>query len=285
VILAASNQARRDKEAAMIAVIGAAGNVGGKVTEPELFWGLRGGGGNFGIATAFSYRLHPVGPIVLGGPIFWPLADAPEVLGFLRDLAPQAPDELGIVMTLRPAPPLPSLPPELHRTPVLGLMLVWAGDPAEGQTAIAPLRRIGKPVADLVRPAPYLFVQSTLDAGNPHGMPYWRSQRVQELSDDVIDRLVGLVDSITSPLSYVAGFAMSGAVTRVDADATAVASATSATRSASSRAGRRPTPTASATWPGCARAGRGCGRTAPGCTRTSSPTRAPPASRTPTVSA
>jgi hypothetical protein len=145
------------------------------------------------------------------------------VLGFLRDFAPQAPDELGIVMTLRLAPPLPSLPPELHRTPVLGLMLVRAGDPAEGQTAIAPLRRIGKPVADLVRPAPYLFVQSTLDAGNPHGMHYyWRSQRVQELSDDVSDRLVGLVDSITSPLSYVAGFAMSGAVTRVDADATAV---------------------------------------------------------------
>ena len=69
-------------------------------TEPELFWGLRGGGGNFGIATAFEYRLHPVGPIVLGGPIFWPLADAPAVLRFLRDFAPEAPDELGITIAL-----------------------------------------------------------------------------------------------------------------------------------------------------------------------------------------
>jgi FAD/FMN-containing dehydrogenase len=192
-------------------------------TEPELFWGLRGGGGNFGIATAFTYRLHPVGPVVLGGPIFWPLADAPEVLGLVRDFAPQAPDELGIVLTLRLAPPNPMLPPQVQGTPVVGLMLVWAGDPAEGQAAIAPLRRVGTPLADLVRPAPYLFVQSSLDAANPHGMHYyWRSQRVPDLSDTVIDRLTGLVEEITSPLSYVAGFAMSGAVTRVDADATAV---------------------------------------------------------------
>ena len=102
-------------------------------------------------------------------------------------------------------------------------MLVWAGDPAAGEAAIAPLRRIGTPLADLVRPVPYLFVQSSLDAGNPHGMHYyWRSQRVPDLGDEVVDRLAGLVDTITSPLSYVAGFAMSGAVGRVDADATAV---------------------------------------------------------------
>ena len=79
-------------------------------TEPDLFWGLRGGGGNFGIATAFNYQLHPVGPIVLGGPIFWPLADAPAVLRFLRDYAPGAPDELGITIALRRAPPMPFLP-------------------------------------------------------------------------------------------------------------------------------------------------------------------------------
>ncbi|HET9005518.1 MAG TPA: BBE domain-containing protein, partial [Actinomycetes bacterium] len=189
----------------------------------DLFWGLRGGGGNFGVATAFTYRLHPVGPVVLGGPIFWPLADAHEVLGFLRDVHARAPDELGVVLTLRLAPPNPALPPELHGTPVVGLMLVWTGDPAAGQAAIAPLRRIGTPLADLVRQVPYLFVQSSLDAGNPHGMhSYWRSQRVPELGDEVVDRLAGLVDTITSPLSYVAGFAMSGALTRVDADATAV---------------------------------------------------------------
>jgi hypothetical protein len=81
-------------------------------TEPELFWGLRGGGGNFGIATAFEYRLHQVGPLLLCGPIFWPLADAPEVLRFLRDFAPQAPDELGLVLFARLAPPGPLVAPE-----------------------------------------------------------------------------------------------------------------------------------------------------------------------------
>jgi FAD/FMN-containing dehydrogenase len=192
-------------------------------TEPELFWGLRGGGGNFGVATAFTYRLHQVGPMVLGGPIFWPLEAAAEVLGAVRELVPSAPDELGIVLFLRLAPPNPALPPGLPGTPVLGLNLVWAGDPAGGQAAIAPWRRIGRPLADLVRPAPYLFVQSSLDAGNPHGLHYhWRSQRVPDLTGAVVDRLAGLAGSLTSPMSYVAGFAMSGAVTRVDADATAV---------------------------------------------------------------
>jgi FAD/FMN-containing dehydrogenase len=192
-------------------------------TEPELFWGLRGGGGNFGVATAFTYRLHRLGPMVLGGPILWPLDAAAEVLGAVRELAPSAPDELGIVLFLRLAPPNPALPPELPGTPVVGLNLVWAGDPAEGQGAIAPWRRIGRPLADLVRPAPYLLVQSSLDAGNPHGLHYhWRSQRVPDLTGAVVDRLAGLAGSITSRMSYIAGFAMSGAVTRVDADATAV---------------------------------------------------------------
>ena len=191
--------------------------------EPELFWGLRGGGGNFGIATAFEYRLHPVGPLVLGGPIFWPLADAPEVLRFLRDFAPEAPDELGIALTARLAPPAPFLPPEQYGKPVVGLVPVWAGDVAEGEKALAPLRRLASPIADAVRPVPYLFIQSLFDAGNLHGTHYyWRSQRLPDLSDDVIDALLGRVESITSPLSHVVGFAVGGAVSRVPADATAV---------------------------------------------------------------
>ena len=192
-------------------------------TEPELFWGLRGGGGNFGIATAFEYRLHPVGPVLLCGPVLWPLADAPEVLRFLRDFAPTAPDELGMVMFARLAPPGPLVPPEQVGRPVLGLTLSWVGDPADGQRATAPLRRVGTPVADHVRPLPYLFLQSMVDAGNQHGMHwYWRSQRVPELADDVIDVICGLTDTITSPLSYVAGFAMGGTAGRVDPGATAV---------------------------------------------------------------
>jgi FAD/FMN-containing dehydrogenase len=192
-------------------------------TEPELFWGLRGGGGNFGIATAFEYRLHPVGPVLLCGPIFWPLADAPEVLRVLRDYAPQAPDELGMVLFARLAPPGPLVPPEHYGRPVLGLTLTWAGDPATGQRAIAPLRRAGRPIADHVRPLPYLFLQSMVDGGNQHGMHwYWRSQRVPELTDEVIDVVCGLTDTITSPLSYTAGFVMGGTAGQVDPEATAV---------------------------------------------------------------
>jgi FAD/FMN-containing dehydrogenase len=192
-------------------------------TEPELFWGLRGGGGNFGIVTAFEYRLHPVGPMVLGGPIFWPLADAPEVLRFLRGFAPEAPDELGITIAARLAPPMPFLPAEQYGKPILALILVWAGDLAEGQKAIQPLRGVGKPIADVVRPVPYVAVQTMLDAGAPHGMHYyWKSHRIPELSDQVVEAIVGGVESITSPLSQIGGWAVGGAVSRVDPQATAV---------------------------------------------------------------
>jgi FAD/FMN-containing dehydrogenase len=191
-------------------------------TEPELLGGLR-GGGNFGIATALEYRLHPVGPMVLGGPVFWPLADAPEVLGFLREFAPQAPDELGMAFFARLAPPGPLVSPQHYGRPVLGLVAVWAGDPGEGRRAVAPLRRIGRPLADNLRPLPYLFLQSMVDGGNQHGMHwYWRSQRVPDLAGDVVDAICGLTDTISSPLSYTAGFAMGGAAGRVDPDATAV---------------------------------------------------------------
>lgn len=192
-------------------------------TEPELFWGLRGGGGNFGIVTAFEYQLHSVGPLVLGGPIFWPLSDAPQVLRFLRDFAPEAPDELGITIAARLAPPMPFLPREQYGKPILGLVLVWAGDPTEGQKAITPLRQIGAPIAELVRPVPYLSIQSMLDGGAPHGMHYyWKSHRVPLLSDDVIDVIVSCVESITSPFSQIGGWAVGGTASRVDSEATAV---------------------------------------------------------------
>jgi len=192
-------------------------------TEPELFWGLRGGGGNFGIATAFEYRLHPVGPVVLGGPIAWPLEQAGEVFRFLRDYAPEAPDELGIVFSTRMAPPAPFVPPDQFGKPVVMVVPVWAGHVAEGQKAIAPLRRLGTPIADFVRPAPYLSVQSLMDAGNPHGMHYyWRSQRLPTPTDDVLDAMTAQTKAIEAPLSYVAGFAVGGAVTRVHPEAMAV---------------------------------------------------------------
>jgi hypothetical protein len=118
---------------------------------------------------------------------------------------------------------MPFLPPEEYGKPVVGLVLVWAGDVSEGQKAIAPLREIASPIADVVRPVPYLSIQSMLDGGAPHGMHYyWKSHRLPNLSDKVIDVLVRRVESITSPFSQVSGWAVGGAVSRVDPDATAV---------------------------------------------------------------
>jgi FAD/FMN-containing dehydrogenase len=191
--------------------------------ESDLFWGLRGGGGNFGIATTLEYRLHPVGPIVLGGPVFWPIADAPAVLRYLRDFCPGAPDELGITIALRLAPPMPFLPPDQYGKPVLALILVWAGDPKEGAHALSGLRGIGSPIADVVRPVPYVALQSMLDGGAAHGIHYyWKSHRLPVLNDQVIDTLIGRVGCITSPLSQIGGWAVGGAVGRVSAEATAV---------------------------------------------------------------
>jgi FAD binding domain/Berberine and berberine like len=192
-------------------------------SEPELLWGLRGGGGNFGIATAFEYRLHPVGPMVLGGPIAWPLEDGPAVLKAMGEFAASAPDELGISPAISPAPPAPFVPMERIGQPMVALILVWSGDPAEGERAIAPLRAIGTPFADAVRPIPYLFIQSMLDGGAPHGRHYyWKSHRLPEINDRVIEVMMERVAAASAPFWQMNGWAVGGAVTSVDADATAV---------------------------------------------------------------
>ena len=192
-------------------------------TDPELLWGLRGGGGNFGVVTAFEYDVHPVGPIVLGGPIFWPLDQAPQVLRFLRDFAPDAPDELGIAIVANLAAPMPFLPPESYGTPVFGLLPVWSGEIAAGQRVLAPLRAVGTPLGEMIRPVPYRALQSLLDGSAPPGNPaYWKSHRLPVLSDAVIDTIVSLAGSITTPLSLLNGWVIGGAVSRVAPEATAV---------------------------------------------------------------
>ena len=191
--------------------------------DPDLLWGLRGGGGNFGIVTAFEYDLHAVGPMVLGGPIFWPVEQAADVLRFLREFGPSAPDELGVAIIAMLAPPMPFLPAERYDTPVLGLLPVWCGDLAEGARVLAPLRNLGTPIGDMIRPVPYRSVQSLLDVSAAPGNPsYWRSHRLPDLSDDAIDVITGAVASITSPLSLLNGWLVGGAVSRVAPDATAV---------------------------------------------------------------
>jgi FAD/FMN-containing dehydrogenase len=188
----------------------------------DLFWGLRGGGGNFGIVTSFEYRLHAVGPTVLAGVILHPAARAREVLSFYRDYIASAPDELMTIVVLRMAPPAPFLPEEVHGQPVVIIAVCWAGPVEEGVRAVAPLRRFGEPLADLIRPTPYASHQALLDPSVPHGLGYyWKSEYLRPLSDALIDTLVAHAWRVPTPESYAAVFHMGGAVGREDPDGSA----------------------------------------------------------------
>jgi FAD/FMN-containing dehydrogenase len=190
--------------------------------DEDLLWGLRGGGGNFGIVTSFEYRLHPVGPVVLAGPLYYALEDGPEVLRHYRDVIATAPDELTTIVNLRPAPPLPVLPEELHGRPVVAIGACWAGRPEDGEAALAPLRAFGRPLVDLIAPRPYVELQRMFDSAVPHGWHYyWKSWEVPPLTDATIDTLVEQASRITSPRSYIIVFQLGGAMARVGEHETA----------------------------------------------------------------
>jgi FAD/FMN-containing dehydrogenase len=189
---------------------------------PDLFWAIRGGGGNFGIVTSFEYRLHPVGPLVLAGPIFHALEDAPDVLRFYRDFIADAPDELTTIFNLRRAPPLPLLPAEVHGRMVAIVMVCYTGTVAEGEIILGPLRAFGSPLADAIAARPYTELQSMFDATVPHGWHYyWKSSELPPLSDGAIEILVEHTAVQTSPLSYCVTFQLGGAVSRFSAKETA----------------------------------------------------------------
>ena len=188
----------------------------------DLFWGLRGGGGNFGIVTSFEYRLHPVGPKVLAGVILHPAAKAREVLDFYRDYVASAPDELMTIVVLRKAPPAPFLPAEVHGQPVVIIAVCYAGSVEEGERVVAPLRRSGEPLVDLIQPTPYVSHQSLIDAGVPHGLNYyWKSEYLPPLSDALIATLTEHAWRVATPASYSALFHMGGAVAREDSEGSA----------------------------------------------------------------
>jgi FAD/FMN-containing dehydrogenase len=193
-----------------------------KTEHEDLFWGLRGGGGNFGIATSFEYQLQPIGPTVLGGMLLHPMKDAPEFLRFYRDFIADAPDELAVAPILRLAPPAPFLPEEVHGKPVVCVIVLYAGSMEEGEKLIAPLRQYGTPLVDGIGPKPFRMLQSLLDASAQPGWQYYvKSEFLPSLSDEVIDTLVEHALKITSPQSVIAGFHLGGAVSRIDEDATA----------------------------------------------------------------
>lgn len=189
---------------------------------PDLFWGLRGGGGNFGIVTEFEFRLHPVGPTVLAGPVFWPMEKSPEVLRFYRDWIADAPDDLMTIVIHRKAPALPFVPPELHGRLVVAVACCYAGPVDEGEQVVRPLKAFGSPVLDLCEPKPYLANQAMFDPSFPHGWWYYiRACDVAELSDDVIDITVEHALRIRSPLTAFPIWQMGGAVARASDDETA----------------------------------------------------------------
>jgi FAD/FMN-containing dehydrogenase len=190
---------------------------------PELLWGVRGGGGNFGVVTAFQFRLHQVGPQVLAGPVLYPAEQAGRVLRGYRDWAADTSDEVNTVVNLRLAPPLPIIPERLHGVPVVTVVCCYAGaDLATGERLLAPVRRLATPLLDLVTVKPYAAHQATFDATVPHGLHYyWRSHYLEQLGDEAIDTLVDHAWSHRSPRSYTILFQLGGAMGRVADEATA----------------------------------------------------------------
>jgi FAD/FMN-containing dehydrogenase len=188
----------------------------------DLFWGLRGGGGNFGVVTSFEFRLHEVGPEVLSGPIVHPLEDAASVLAEYRELAAEAPDEAAVWFVIRDAPPLEVVPEEWHGRRVLILAPFYAGETDEGRAALQPFRDIGDPVVDAVGPHPYAGWQRAFDGLAPAGnRNYWKSHNFVEMTDGMIETFVEFGETIPSGRTEIACAQLGGAVNDRPVDATA----------------------------------------------------------------
>ena len=188
----------------------------------DLFWGLRGGGGNFGVVTDFRFRLVPLGPQVMAGAVFWPAEEAEEVLRFYREWVGDCPDELMTIVVQRLAPPLPAVPADLVGKPVIAVAVCFAGGVEDGERVLRPLRGFGSPVLDLLRPKPFTEHQRMFDPSFRHGCWYYvRSCDVAALTDEVIEVMAEQGRNISSPVTSVALWQMGGAVARVGDDDTA----------------------------------------------------------------
>jgi hypothetical protein len=189
----------------------------------DLYWGLRGGGGNFGIVTSFVFRLHEIGPMIYGGMLVADPARAGEVLRFMREYMADAPDDLGGAVAFVSAPPEPTVPPEMHFKPILGIVLCWTGDHEEGERVVAPIREVAQPMMDMVGPMPYVALQSMLDDGGPKGIRgYMKAEFMEELSDSAIEKLVAHGADRPSPTCQLLLEPMGGAIGRMADDETAL---------------------------------------------------------------
>jgi FAD/FMN-containing dehydrogenase len=190
----------------------------------DLFWALRGGGGNFGIVTGFQFCLHALGPQVLSGLLVHPFADAPKLLRDYRSFVAQAPDELTAWVVLRKAPPLPFLPKEWHGKEVMIIAVCFLGDASVGERALAPLRTLGRPIADVIGPHPFVGWQQAFDPLLTAGARnYWKSHDFRELSDGLFAQLVEFAGRLPTAECEIFIANVGGAMARVPVEATAFA--------------------------------------------------------------
>ncbi|HEX5606306.1 MAG TPA: FAD-binding oxidoreductase [Candidatus Binatia bacterium] len=182
----------------------------------DLFWALRGGGGNFGVVTSFEYRLFPVGPEIIAGAIAWPAEDARRVLDMYRSLTEQAPRELTCVAALRMAPPAPWLAKEIHGKPIVALFFCHTGTISEGEKLAAPIKAFGSPVGDIVQRRSYVSQQSLLDATQPKGRRYyWKSEYLPTLEPELLAKTIEHARGMLSPHSVILLFHLDGELNRL----------------------------------------------------------------------
>lgn len=190
----------------------------------DLFWGLRGGGGNFGIVTRFEYRLHEVGPEVLAVQIFYPYEEAERVMQAYRELMAQAPDELACYALVAHVPPSPPFPDEFHGKTTIALIGCYSGDHEKGKKLLTPLTKLGEPILAMVAPMPYTSLQQSFDAGMPKGARYyWKAAYLDQISDEAMNTFIDHAGSLAGPLTMVGFEPLGGAISRVDSSATAFA--------------------------------------------------------------
>ena len=188
----------------------------------DLFWAIRGGGGNFGIVTQFEFALYPVGPEILAGLIVFPLAQAKQVLSQYREFVKSAPEELNVWVVMRHAPPLPFLPEEVHGTEVLILAVFYAGDIKEGEKLVQPLQSFGDPVGVHIGAQPYVDWQQAFDPLlTPGARNYWKTHNFTNLSDDALEKMIEYAGNMPSPQCEIFIALIDGAPNRIAADAMA----------------------------------------------------------------
>ncbi|SBT92587.1 FAD/FMN-containing dehydrogenase [Streptomyces sp. DI166] len=192
-----------------------------RTEHPDLFWALRGGGGNFGIVTRFTFRLHRVGPVITGGLAAWGADRVDDVLATYRELTANAPRELTAAVVVRLAPPAPFVPEEWQLKPVAGVLVCHSGKGAEAD--LAPLRSLGDPIFDLIGEKPYTAQQSMLDETEPKGLnQYWKAEFLPDLPADYLPAFRDAALDVASPLSFSVVFHLAGAINEADEDGGAV---------------------------------------------------------------